>query len=187
MKQILFVHCAGVQSAEQGSGPLLTALRNEFAGEYELIAPLMPNDEEPTYAAWKEALLQELPKLQEGVLLVGHSLGGSVLLKMLAEQQFPVSCAGLMLLATPKWGADEDWQSEAYELPQPIADFLPPIPKILLYHSTDDHVVPFRHAELYLQALPTAELRAFTNEGHYFHKPNRLLLDDVRSFLYTGS
>ncbi len=181
MKQLLFVHCAGSQSPGKGSGPLLAYLQSELAKEYELHAPLMPNPENPSYAAWKEALRKEFALLRDGVVLVGHSLGGSVLLKMFAEQKISVKAAGLLLLAAPKWGADEDWQSEEYALPQSIAAISPVLPKVILYHSKDDPVVSFRHAELYLQDIPGAELRTFMDKGHYFQRPNASLPEDIRS------
>nr|WP_235788441.1 alpha/beta hydrolase [Salipaludibacillus sp. CUR1] len=45
----------------------------------------MPNPENPEYILWKKQLEKELDKLNGDVILVGHSLGGSVLLKYLSE------------------------------------------------------------------------------------------------------
>jgi uncharacterized protein len=100
------------------------------------------------------------------VYLVGHSLGGSVLLKYLAEAGMDrvlvptpasITIAGLFLLAVPFWGTP-DWEVDAYALPEGFAARLPPGLPVLLYHCRDDAVVPFAHLALYAQHLPHAPL-----------------------------
>lgn len=87
------------------------------------------------------------------VILVGHSLGGSILLKYLSEANVEESIAGIFLIATPYWGA-EDWQVDEYALHDSFATRLPKAPPIFFYHSDNDDLVPFAHLALYAEKLP---------------------------------
>ncbi|MFB1051250.1 hypothetical protein [Paraliobacillus sp. JSM ZJ581] len=61
------------------------------------------------------------------MIIIGHSLGGSVLLKYLSEQAFNQFIARLFLIAAPYWGKDDDWQGEEYTL---LENFNSKLPKI---------------------------------------------------------
>jgi hypothetical protein len=71
-----------------------------------------PGAETPRYAAWKSQLEESLALLNDKSILVGHSLGGSVLLKYLSEETRQKSISGLFIVAAPCWGADQEWQSD---------------------------------------------------------------------------
>ena len=100
-------------------------------------------------------------------ILVGHSLGASVLLKYVSEETADRPVAGLFLVATPYWGA-EDWEVGEYELHPDFASKLPEDLPVFLYHSRDDEVVPFAHLALYAEKLPRATVREFDGRGHQF-------------------
>ncbi len=100
------------------------------------------------------------------MILVGHSLGASILLKYLSEEKAEKPVAGVFLVAPPYWGA-EDWEVSEYALQ---ADFASKIPKELpmfFYHSRDDEWVPFAHLTLYAEnsrrQLFTSSMIADTN------------------------
>jgi len=63
----------------------------------------MPNEDDPSYAAWEPALTRELASLDDGAILVAHSVGGTILIHALAEQQKP-RFGGLFVLAAPFFG-----------------------------------------------------------------------------------
>src|SRR5216683_8158986 len=83
-KQILFIHGAGNQHKPLGSGKLIASLQEQLGSDYQILAPDMPDPDHPGYKAWRDQIEQELGKLDADVLLIGHSFGGSVLLKYLA-------------------------------------------------------------------------------------------------------
>jgi uncharacterized protein len=76
------------------------------------------------------------------VILVGHSLGGSVLLKYLSEEKIQL-VAGLFLIAAPYWGA-KHWQASEYRLQEDFTSNLLKELPISFYYSRDDDVVPLR-------------------------------------------
>ncbi len=85
-KQILFIHSAGAQGPHEGSGRLVAHLQKGLGPEYQVLYPIMPDPENPAYEPWKAQLEKELTALEGEAILVGHSLGGSVLLKYLSEE-----------------------------------------------------------------------------------------------------
>ncbi len=130
----------------------------------------MPAPDEPAFDPWRERLEPELRTLENGALLVGHSLGGSVLLKVLAEGGGFPRIGGLFLVAAPFWGA-RGWTLDEFVLREGFADQLPEIPRVFVYHSRDDDTVPFSHLELYARALPQATARPLDEFGHLFEAP----------------
>jgi predicted alpha/beta hydrolase family esterase len=78
------------------------------------------------------------------------------------------SLAGLFVIAAPYCGADEYWKWDEVRLPQDVAAKLASIPRIFLYHSRDDEIVPFAHLALYAAKLPQANIRVYDGRGHQF-------------------
>jgi len=109
----------------------------------------------------------ELSALDGEVILVGHSLGASILLKYLSEEKVEKPVAGIFLVAPPYWGA-EDWEVSEYALQKDFASKLPEGLPVFFYHSRDDEWVPFAHLALYTEKFPRATIREFVNRGHQF-------------------
>ncbi|WP_408010293.1 hypothetical protein ACJROX_08385 [Pseudalkalibacillus sp. A8] len=82
-KYVLFIHSAGAQVLHQGSSELAAYLKDALGYEYDVLNPKMPEPENPEYTLWKVQIEKELSALDGEVMLIGHSLGGSVLLKYL--------------------------------------------------------------------------------------------------------
>jgi uncharacterized protein len=130
--------------------------------------PKMPNEDSPEYEAWKDRISEELAALDGEVILAGHSLGASTVLKYLSEENVEKPVAGIFLVATPYWGA-EDWEIDEYAPQKDFAAKLPEEPPMFFYHSRDDDVVPFEHLALYKVRLPRATIREFDGRGHQFN------------------
>lgn len=166
-KTVLFIQGAGAGAYEE-DGLLVASLQNALGSAYEVRYPKMVNEDNPEYPDWKAQIAEELADLDDEVILVGHSVGGSVLVKYLSEGQVDKLIAGLFLLAAPYWGEDEFWSWDEVQLPQDVATKLASIPRIFLYHSRDDEIVPFAHLALYAAKLPQAAIREFDGRGHQF-------------------
>lgn len=176
-KQVLFIHSAGPQGIRQGSSGLIAHLQDQLGEAYHVLSPGMPDSD---YALWKAQLASEIEGLDEEVILVGHSLGGSLLLKYLSEEGCKRTISGLFLIAAPYWGKDDDWQNEEFALPNSFASKLPYIPNLFLYHSRNDPVVPFAHVQHYAKQLPQAVTRAYEGDDHYFREGLPELVDDIK-------
>jgi predicted alpha/beta hydrolase family esterase len=180
MKQLFFVHSAGPQTVHEGSSDFVAWLIAQLGAEYDIKHPLMPSPDNPDYEPWERQLEIELKDVQGDVVIIGHSLGGSVIVKYLATHQVNCTVAGLYLCAAPFWGKD-DWQYEPFTLSSDFVTHLPPIGSVHLYHSKDDPFVPYRHAEFYRDVLPGAVLHTIEGDNHLFDTGNEQLLEDIRS------
>ena len=180
MKEILFLHSAGPQGHHEGSDYLVRYLIDGLGPEYRISRPIMPDPENPHYKEWKTSLMKGLDAMGDDLILVGHSLGASVLLKYLSEEKLHQRIKGLFLIGAVYWGK-EDWDVEEYELKSNFASRLPSIDNIFLYHSRDDEVVSVSHVRYYAEELPGATVRVFERRGHLFGKGLPELVDDIKS------
>ena len=165
-RQVLFVHGGG-EGAHEEDKILAASLQSVLGAAYEVRSPEMPDEDSPEYGAWRDRISQELTAMDGEVFLVGHSLGGSVLLKYLSEEKVEKPVVGIFLIAAPYWGA-EDWQVSEYELREDFASTLPGGLPAFFYHSRDDEVVPFIHLALYKERFPQATIHEFDGRGHQF-------------------
>ncbi|GAB3258774.1 alpha/beta fold hydrolase [Larkinella harenae] len=180
-KHILFIHSAGPQGNHAGSGDLVAYLQETLGTQYRVIHPKMPDPENPQYSRWKQQLENELTKLNGEIVLVGHSLGGSVLLKYVSEEKLPKPIVGICLVAAPFWGSS-GWQSRDFAL-RSNRSTLNPVPRIILFHSRDDEVVPVAHLRQYAAIFPEARVRELDNRGHLFSNGCAELADAIKKLL----
>ncbi len=178
--RILFLHSAGPQNEGQGSSVLLSFMEKELGSFYKIYSPKIPDPENPTYKVWKTGLEKQLDLIDDAVILVGHSLGASVLLKYFSEVPYQKPIAGLFLVAAPYWGAD-GWELEDFTLKPNFPSHLSSIPHIGIYHSKDDEWVPVAHATHYQTKIPTATVRIFSQRGHNFDAGLPELVRDIKS------
>ena len=151
-------------------------LRQKLGSDYEVILPVMPNRTNAQFSEWKLWFEKFIPFLNDEVILVGHSLGGTFLAKYLSENQFPKQIKAVFLV-----GAVYNKDSEGY----PLVSFALPtglnlqVKQIYLYHSKDDHVVPFTSLKQYKKTLPNAQTRIFNNRGHFNQEEFPELVEDI--------
>src|ERR1700754_4544912 len=103
-KEIFFIHSAGPQGDHVGSTGLIRSLQLSLGNNYMLHHPSMPDPENPRYLEWKFKLQSTLPIGGNKIAIIGHSLGGSVVVKYLSEGLCQVPIAGLFLVGAPYWG-----------------------------------------------------------------------------------
>ena len=175
-QQVLFIH--GADGYEEDK-KLATDLRDRLGDAYEVRYPQMPNEDHAGYEAWKDQIVKELAVMGGEVILLGHSLGGSVLLKCLSEEKTETSIDGMFLLATPYWGPEGGNLSE-YELDKNAASKLPSELPVFFYHSRGDEWVPFTHLALYAETFPQATFREFDGRGHQFNNDLSEVARDIK-------
>jgi predicted alpha/beta hydrolase family esterase len=176
---VLFIQGAGSMHEPEGSGRLAAYLARELGTDYRLIAPEMPDADNPHYQPWRDRIEQELEAIDGKVIFVGHSFGGSVLLNYLAEGSYRKPIRGLFLVSVPNWGPD-GWAYDEFAVPNDVGSRLP-ASRIFLYHSRDDPEVPFAHLAYYQDRLPTATARPIDGSEHSFIEGLPTLVDDVKS------
>jgi uncharacterized protein len=170
-QQILFIHGAG---GYESDSKLADSLRQALGADYHIANPRMPNEDEPESDAWKTKILEELAALDGPVILVGHSLGASTLLKVLSEEQLKTPIAGVFLVATPYWKMDE------YKLRDDFASRLPAGVPLFLYHGKNDTDVPFNHLAMYAAKLPQATIHEVEGRDHQFNDDLSIVAADIK-------
>lgn len=184
-KPVLFIHGAGAGAYEEDE-LLVASLQNALGPAYAIQYPKMPTEDGATYDDWKAPIENELARLDQAAGLVGHSVGGSVLLKYLSETRVAPAIAGLFVIAAPCWGGDEFWKWDEARLPSDVAVRLAYLPRIFLYHSRDDEIVPFAHLAFYEALLPQAILREVDGPGHQFGNDLAEVAQDIMSATHTS-
>lgn len=175
---VLFIQGGG-DGAYAEDKLLADSLRRALGPDYDVRYPRMPDESNPSVEVWGQKISSELSKISGKVILVAHSVGGSILLQYLSDANFEHSIAGLFVLAAPTWD-DNQWTFDDLKLPRKIAEKLALIPRIFFYHCRDDEIVPFTHLALHAEQIPQAIARAISHGGHQFGNDLARIAMDIR-------
>jgi uncharacterized protein len=178
-KNVLFIQGGGSEEDYEADTQLVASLREALGEDYTVHYPLLP-DEGGSDFGRKKQIGKEISLIKGEIILVGHSLGASMLLKYLSESVGQEKIAGIFLLATPFWSGDEAWK-QGLKLNNDFADQLPNNVPVFLYHSQDDKEVPIDHLEMYAKQLPRATVRRISAGGHQFNNDLSAVAKDIRS------
>jgi predicted alpha/beta hydrolase family esterase len=179
-KQVLFVQGAGEGVHDRWDSKLVASLERELGQSYVVRYPRMPGEDDPSYSAWKAALLGQFDSLEDGAILVGHSVGGTVLIHVLAERPPKGAFGGLFVIAAPFIGKG-GWPSDDIDDCEDFSQRLPPGVPVYLYHGADDTVVPTAHVHLYAKAIPHAVIRRLERKDHQLNNDMSDVARDIRS------
>lgn len=147
---------------------------------YEVLAPRMPNSHNAKYVEWAIWFAKFVPLVQPDSIFIGHSLGGIFLAKYVATEALPHPIQATFLVAAP-FQAPPGESLADFTLPKSLDQFQKQSEKIYLYHSEDDPVVPFKDVASYQTALPTAQVRTFTDRQHFNQAEFPELVEDIKN------
>ncbi len=168
-RQVLFIQGAGEGTHDEWDDKLVDSLRRELGGGFEVRYPRLPDEDDPDDAAWTAAIRQEIDDLEDGAVVVGHSVGATILIHALAEQQPAVSLGAIVLVAAP-WVGTGGWPADRWELPADLGARLPLDVPCHVYLGLDDDTVPPAHADLYARAIPRAQVHRLPGRDHPLSK-----------------
>ncbi|MGK9477995.1 alpha/beta hydrolase [Melioribacter sp. OK-6-Me] len=180
-KLVLFIQGGGNGGYEADS-KLAASLQKKLGTAYEVHYPKMLPDESTLDFAqqWLQRIGKEISSVKSEVVLVGHSLGASMLLKFLSENKIRKKIPGIFLIAPPFWSGDEDWV-KPLKLKEDFSDKLPKEIPIYFYHCKDDETSPFEHLKIYKNNVPWAIFREVTRGGHQFNNDLSIVAKDIKS------
>jgi len=178
-RQVLFIQGGGEGTHDRWDNTLVRSLSNELGPGYTIRYPVMPNEADPSYAAWKATLEKEFGVLERDAILIGHSLGGTILINVLAERVPKHAVGGIFIIAAPFVG-EGGWTSQDIEPRSDLAARLPPGIPIFLYHGREDEIAPFTHVELYAEAIPSAHVRRLNGRDHQLNNDLSVVANDIR-------
>jgi len=180
-KHVLFIQGGG-NGGYEADAKLVASLRKALGPAYDVHYPEMLTDETgPDFGLdWLKQIGEEIASIKGEVILAGHSLGASMLLKYLSENQIKKDIAGIFLIAPPFWSGNEDWV-QPLKLQEDFSDKLPKDVPTFFYRCKDDEVVPLDHFTFYKQHLPWAVFREVSQGGHQFNNDLTPVADDIKS------
>jgi predicted alpha/beta hydrolase family esterase len=164
-RQVLFIQGGGAGTYDDWDAKLVDSLRQELGDGWEVRYPRMPTEDDPSYAAWGPTLVNEIATLEDGAIVVGHSVGGTILIQTLAEQAPDVELGSIVLVAAPFVG-DGGWPGEEFELSSDLGSRLPAGVPVHVFHGLEDDTVPPAHAHLYARAIPHAHVHLLPGRDH---------------------
>lgn len=168
---MLFIQGAGENVHDGWDDKLVASLERELGCEVRY--PRMPDEADPKYAAWKPALLDVL---EDHEIVIGHSVGGTILLHALAEARREPRAVALIaapFIGEGGWPSDELVARARFEIGAPV----------FLYHGTDDKTVPVAHVDLYARAIPNATVRVLSGRDHQLNDDLSEVAHDLRGFV----
>lgn len=179
-RQILFIQGGGAGTHDEWDNQLVESLVRGLGDGQEVRYPRMPNEEDPSQAAWSAAIRRELADLDDGAVVIGHSVGATILIDALAGQ--PPGCvpATIVLIAAPFVG-EGGWPGDGFELPQDLGTRLPRGARVHVFHGLRDETVPPSHADLYAGVVPQAMVHRLPGRDHQLNND----LSDVAQVIAT--
>jgi pimeloyl-ACP methyl ester carboxylesterase len=147
LKNVIFFHGGATKEDYDADAKLVMSLKLKLGAGYSVHYPFLP-DTGTSDLGRRQQIAHEISMSNDGVILVGHSLGASMLLACLSETGIKKHIAGIFLTATPFWSGNEDWV-EAFKLRPDFAEKLNQKIPLFFYHCRDDDEVPFSHLNIY--------------------------------------
>jgi len=179
-RQVLFIQGGGAGTHDEWDDKLVDSLRRELGDAFEIRYPRMPAEDDPSDAAWGPAIAEATAALEESAVVVGHSVGATLLIKSLVERPPDVTIAAIVLIAAPFVGTG-GWPGEEFELPGHLGALLPAKVPVHVFHGLEDDEVPPAHADLFARAIPQAQLHRLPGRDHQLGND----LGDVATLIRT--
>jgi len=177
-RHVLFVQGGGKGAHDQWDDKLVASLERALGPDYDIRYPRMPNERAPSFKAWGATLGREIARLDDGAILVGHSIGGTILIHALAEQpKLLRNIAAVHLIAAPFVG-DGGWPSDDIVSPQNWAAPFAGV-TVYLYQGDADKTTPNTHVDLYAKAIPQAHVRRLKGRDHQLNNDLSEIAEDI--------
>jgi uncharacterized protein len=177
-KHVVFIQGGG-EGAYDEDIKLAASLRETLGAGYDVRYPRMPNEGDADCGAWKQLIAEELMRAGSAVL-VGHSIGASIVARYLADGAPKAALSGAFLIAAPFWHDHEFWHWKEAELPQDIGERLPTGVPIFFYHGIDDEFVPVAHLDMYAKLIPQAVVRRLPGRNHQLNDDLSEVASDIK-------
>ncbi len=172
MRQILFIQGGGAGTHDEWDDKLVVSLERELGSGYEVRYPRMPDEDDPSSETWGPAIRSEVAVLRDRAVVVGHSVGATLLVRALVDQRLRQDLGAIVLVSAPFVGAG-GWPAGEFEFPWDLGARLPQAPQVHVIHGLDDETVPPAHAQLYTDVIAQAQLHLLPGRNHQLN-------DDLR-------
>ncbi len=162
---VLFVQGGGKGTHDEWDNVLVESLRSGLGPGYEVRYPRMPDEGDPSYPRWSAAIGREMAHLDEGAVVAGHSIGGTILVQALIDRPPERQLAAIVLIAAPFVGGG-GWPGDDFEFSGDLGDRLPAGVPVHVFHGDQDETAPATHAVHYADAIPRALVHVLSGRDH---------------------
>jgi predicted alpha/beta hydrolase family esterase len=145
------------------------SLQDDLGSGYEFIKPTMPNRYASRYEEWEISFKNVLDYAGKGIVLIGHSLGGTFLLKYLTENEVDKNIKQLHLVA-PVLSESKEYLEKFVVDVGKISNIKNIYGNTFLYASEDDEVVLFSDSARIKELVPEVNFSIFTDRGHFLQE-----------------
>jgi len=154
-----------------------SGLADGLGKNFEVLAPQMPNKQNAKYIEWKIWFERIIPYLQDGVILIGHSLGGLFFVKYLSENIYPKKIGSIFLVAAPH---NDTEGCGNFQLVDSLKKVWEQCQNIQIFQSEDDPLVSISEAEKYKKAWSGAKMHIFKDRGHFNQEDFPELVEEIK-------
>ncbi len=165
VRQVLFIQGGGAGAHDEWDDKLVESLRRELGDGHDVRYPRMPDEDDPSHARWSPAIRREIADLADGTVVVGHSVGATILTNALAEQPPERQLGAIVLIAAPFVG-EGGWPGDEFELPNDLGARLPRGVPVHVFHGLQDQTAPPSHADLFARVIPQAQVHRLPGRDH---------------------
>jgi pimeloyl-ACP methyl ester carboxylesterase len=164
-RQVLFIQGGGEGTHDEWDDKLVDSLRRELGDGYEIRYPRMAAEDDPSAAVWGPAISDAIAALDDGAIVVGHSVGGALLIQTLVERPPDQALGAIVLIAAP-FAGEGGWPGGEFEMGSDLGALLPAKVPVHLFHGLADDEVPPAHADLYASAIPQVQVHRLPGRDH---------------------
>jgi len=177
MGRLLIIH--GTGGSPQGNWfPWLS--QSAKRSGYEVLAPRFPTPNGQSLQSWSEILKKDAGPLRSSDVLVGHSIGGAMVLRMLEQSKNEVSASFIVSGFVRQLGLpDFDSLTKTF-LAEPFdwKTIRKRSQRFFVYHGTDDPYVPLRLGQEVAESLGVP-LTVIDGGGHLNAESGYLRFDQL--------
>lgn len=137
----------------------------------QIITPKMPNKVNAKYDEWKIHFERHLKMMDEDIVLIGWSLGGTFLMRWLSENNSDKNILFCYCISAVYDDVDlgDRHLAGGFECLDNSQQLIQKnCSSIRFFHSKDDDQVPFSHMLYYQELLPEAKFHIFSDRKHFY-------------------
>lgn len=175
VRQVLFIQGGGAGVHDEWDNRLVDSLRASLGDAADVRYPRMPDEADPSASTWVPAIRAELAALDDGAVVVGHSVGGTLLVRALTSgvgSAASHALAAVILVAAPFVG-EGGWPADEFAFDEKLGSLLPVGVPVHLFHGSNDATVPASHVDRFADAIPGLVVHRLAGRDHQ-------LCDDLR-------
>ena len=149
---------------------------------HEVVVPNLPNPEDPDPEEWTKVLVEKIGSIDDETIILGHSLGASMVLRFLEAAEAKSTPRGCILVSPP-WMIKAEALRGFFMSELDFDVLMWKASRFVVVHSRDDKVIQFDHAEKYAKVLHAKLIEGAPGDEHFQGKQYPVILKAVEDLI----